>query len=372
MRKDTRGWPRVRSMPPRVLATQRRDIDAVSPTARRRGRAWQNYVLGLACVGAIVAAYELVGPPSTSSSGSEVRLATVARGVVQASESASGNLAPASEIDLNFKSSGILTELYVSAGEHVYAGKLLAEIDPTNASVALQEANANLEAADAKLAETEADPSGASTGSTGGGQASAAVFGGTGASGVTGSSAPAGSTASTGATGASSPKTSPATTKRKTTTSTTTSSTQSPAVTQATEAANLASARAAVASDQLTVQTDQDALDGTKLYAPSAGTIASISGAVGDEVSAGSGSSSNSSAASGSAAAAATGAASTNSSSNSSGSGSSSGSGFIVLADLSQMQMTFRSASPISVRSTSVSRRRSASMRCRTPSSLRR
>jgi multidrug efflux pump subunit AcrA (membrane-fusion protein) len=335
-------------MTSRAIAPQRHDIDAVSTTTPRRTRAWQNYVLGLACVGAIVVAYELVGPPSTSSS-TEVRLATVARGVVQTSESASGNLAPVNEIDLNFKSSGILTELYVSAGQHVYAGKLLAEIDPTNASVALQEAEANLEAANAKLAETEADPEESSSSSSGGGQASAAAYGGTGASGVTGTSAPIGSTASTGSTGstaaigASSPQTAP-TTKRKTTTTTTPSSTESPAVTQATEAANLASARAAVASDQLTVQTDQASLDGTKLYAPSAGTIASISGAVGDEVSAGSGSSSgsgsNSGGSSGSAAGAGTGAASTNSSSNSTGSSSSSGSGFIVLADLSSMQLT--------------------------------
>jgi len=47
---------------------------------------------------------------------------------------------------LNFKSSGILTELYVQAGQHVHDGQLLAEIDSSSASVALQEAEASLQA----------------------------------------------------------------------------------------------------------------------------------------------------------------------------------------------------------------------------------
>ncbi|MGA2469912.1 MAG: efflux RND transporter periplasmic adaptor subunit [Solirubrobacteraceae bacterium] len=303
-------------------------------TRLRAARTWQNYVLGLACIGAIVAAVLVVGPPSSSSS-TEIRLATIERGVVQTTVSASGNLAPASEVDLNFKSSGILTNLYVQPGQEVYAGQLLAEIDPTSASVALQEAQANLEAAQAKLAETEANPSASS-----GAQASAAAFGGTGASGTTGTSGATGTTGTTGTTGSSTPS-APKPTASPTATST---SSGSSAATQATEAANLASAQAAVSSAELTVESDQAALDGTKLYAPSAGTIASISGAVGDEVTAGSGSASSgsgagSSGSSGSSGFGAAAAASSTSSASSASSSSSSGSGFIVLADLSTMQL---------------------------------
>jgi multidrug efflux pump subunit AcrA (membrane-fusion protein) len=309
-----------------------------------RARPWQNYLLALACIGAIVAAYELVGP-STSSSSTEIRLVTVARGVVQASESASGNLAPVSESDLNFKSSGILTGLYVQPGQYVHQGQLLAEIDSSSASVALQEAEASLEAAQAKLAATRADPSGSSSvgGSSNGAQASAAAYiGTTGASGTSGSSGASGSSGTSGVSGAVG-SASPSTTKPAAAKSSSTSTSTDSAVTQATDAANIASAEAAVSSAELTVKSDKAALAGTKLYAPSAGTIASVSGAVGDEVTAGTGagSSADSSGSNGSSGSGAASAFSSSSSSDASSSSasSSSGSGFIVLANLSAMQL---------------------------------
>jgi len=332
-----------------TLPSTTRRAELEQPSARvRRTRPWPAVLLGIASVGAIVAAVLLVGPSSTSSSAT-YRYVTVERGVVQASESASGNLAPVNEYDLNFKSSGILTNLYVSAGQHVAAGELLATIDPTSATVALEEAQANLDAAQAKLAETEANPSGASsTGGNNGSAASlanaAAAFGPTGASGNTGASgatSASGTTSSSGATGATS---SSSTTKPKTssgTTSTTgTSSSTDSAITQATDQANIASAQAAVSGDELTVKTDETALSGTKLYAPTAGTIASISGAVGDEVTAGSGGTGTGSTGTGSSG---TGNASSSlaasSSASSSSNSSSSSNGFIVLADLSSMQL---------------------------------
>ena len=248
----------------------------------RRRAPWQNYVLGLACIGAIIAAYELVGPPSSTPS-TEIRTTTAQLGVVQTTVSASGNLAPASEADLNFKSSGILTGLYVQAGQHVTQGQLLAAIDPTSASVALQEAEANLQAAQAKLAETEANPSaGSGSGVT---NASAAAFTGpSGASGATASTGTTGTTGSSAATGATSPAT-----QHKTTTTKKKASSAESAVTQATDAANIASAEASVVEREADGQERRERLGGTKLYAPSSGTIASISGAVGDAVTAGSG-----------------------------------------------------------------------------------
>lgn len=327
--------------------SRRRQPPGLAGGGTRNARPWQNFVLGLACAGAIVAAYELVGPPSSSTTTTENRLVTVARGVVQATESASGNLAPVSESDLNFKSSGILTGLYVQAGQHVQAGQLLAEIDPTTASVALQQAEANLQAAQAKLAATEANPSGSASvgsgsGSSGAGAAAASFSGPTGASGASGSSGasgPSGVTAATGATASTTPPgaTKPAPKKKATTTS------APSAVTKATDAANIASAQASVSSAELTVQSDESALAGTKLYAPSAGTIASISGAVGDAVTAGAGSASanagsGASSTSGSGAASAFGASSSSSNASNSSSSSSS-SAFIVLANLSAMQL---------------------------------
>src|ERR1700690_4474205 len=133
---------------------------------RRRASPVQIVVLLAAAAGAIVAGVLLVGSPGTTSS-TQIRLASVARGVVQTTVSASGNLEPATEVGLNFKASGILTALYVHTGEPVKAGRLLAAIDPTNAQVGLQQAQAALKSAQANLASVEANPSGSSSSGSG-------------------------------------------------------------------------------------------------------------------------------------------------------------------------------------------------------------
>ena len=114
----------------------------------------------------------------------------------------------------------------------------------------------------------------------------------------------------------------------------------------ATREANLASARAAVKSDKLTVESDEQAVQNTKLYAPESGTIVSLSGQVGETVSGGgttkasSTSSSSESTGGGTTGAAATaGARSSTSTTGSSSSTSSSSSSFAVLSDLSTMKL---------------------------------
>jgi multidrug efflux pump subunit AcrA (membrane-fusion protein) len=279
----------------------------------RTGRPWLNYLLGLLCVGAIVAAVLLVGPASGSTT-AVTRTAKVAEGVVQSTVSGSGNLQPASQLNLGFKTSGTVTNIYVTQGEHVTEGKLIAELDPQSAEVTLEQAKAALLSARATLAkEEETDGEG--------------------------SSAPRGE----------STKTTPQGTGKQSSASSASQSSTS-TVSTATREANLASARAEVSSDELTVQSDEEAVGDTKLYAPQSGTIVSLSGQVGEVVS-GSGttksstSSSSSSSGSGSSAAgdsAATGRSTvgaSSSSSSGSGSSSSSSSAFAVLSDLSSMQL---------------------------------
>ena len=118
------------------------------------GRSWLNYLLGLLCVGAIVAAVLVVGPASGSQTAA-TRTAKASLGVVQATVSGSGNLEPASQLNLGFKTSGTVTHIYVTQGEHVTEGRLLAELDPSSAEVTLEQARANLQAAQAKLAQEE-------------------------------------------------------------------------------------------------------------------------------------------------------------------------------------------------------------------------
>jgi multidrug efflux pump subunit AcrA (membrane-fusion protein) len=100
----------------------------------------------------------------------------------------------------------------------------------------------------------------------------------------------------------------------------------------------------------LTVQSDEEALQGTKLYAPEDGTIVSLAGQVGEVVSAngttkassaGSSSDSSGSGASGTGGSSSTGRSATGSSSSaaSSGSSGSSSTAFAVLSDLSSMRL---------------------------------
>ncbi len=93
----------------------------------------------------IVVAVTTVGSPAPA--GSAERTATVKRGVVQSTVSASGSLAPANQLDLSFGAAGEVLGIYVKPGEHVSAGRLLAKIDPSGAEVDLAEARATLQSA---------------------------------------------------------------------------------------------------------------------------------------------------------------------------------------------------------------------------------
>ncbi len=378
----------------------------------RTGRPWLNYLLGLLCVGAIVAAILLVGPASGSTT-AVTRTAKVAEGVVQSTVSGSGNLQPASQLNLGFKTSGTVTNIYVTQGEYVTEGKLIAELDPQSAEVTLEQAKAALLSAEANLAkEEETDGEGATgSGASGSATAAAASVRRTGNSAIatdaavdtgtaptdtppsttepstttTPATTPSGGSPRAGSpntTTTPSPTTTPATSTAPSTTSTETTRTSDSSeatspeserresrsggssskdsessgssskttISAATREANLASARAAVKSDQLTVQSAEKAVGDARLYAPQSGTIVSLAGQVGEVVS-GSGttksSNSSSSSSSGSGGSAAGGSAATgrstagtsSSSSSDSGSSSSSSSAFAVLSDLSSMQL---------------------------------
>jgi multidrug efflux pump subunit AcrA (membrane-fusion protein) len=231
--------------------------------------------LGLLCVAAIVVAYTAVGQASQGAAAQSTRTATVQRGVVQSTVSGSGNLQAASELDLGFKTSGTVTHIYVKQGQHVTAGQLLATLDPQSAEVTLEQANASLLSAEASLATDEETDDPTTSSSTSG-------------------------------------------------------------VSSATREASLASAKAAVRSDQLTVHGDEQSVQETKLYAPRNGTIVTLSGEVGETVSA-TGTTKASSDSGSSSTSSSTGA--TGSSASSSTSGGASSSSFAVLSDLESMRL---------------------------------
>src|ERR1700677_4085796 len=131
----------------------------------RTRASWGVYVLGALCGGAIVAAVLLVGPAS-SSQATVTRTATVAQGVVQSTVSGSGNLQALSQLNLGFKTSGTVTHIYVTQGQQVTQGQLLASLDPQSAEVTLEQAKATLQSAEADLSKEEETDGESSTGTS--------------------------------------------------------------------------------------------------------------------------------------------------------------------------------------------------------------
>lgn len=405
--------------------------------------------LSVALAASGVAGYLCIGSPVAAQAGTS-RTATVTRGTVTATVSASGNAASASTVGLSFGSAGTLTELDVKPGQTVPKGAVLAKIDSAGAQQSLRSAQAQLATAQAQLtaagtgqtaaaaskdaiavqqaqqtvsnagssvtqataqqaldskqqdqivaaarlaAATSAAPSAAAAAPSTrassqlvpsdhrpGAAPTAGVSPGTGGAGTGGGTASTGTAAaSTGArsggssggatSGGGASSLDVVTAAEQTRDQTALRDAQS--VTNAQQqlasaklqlvaqqatatadavgpvASGVATAQASVDSATSAVQTAQQTVDETVMHAPSAGTVVSVAGAVGEQVS----SSTGGSAASGSGGAGTTGSggAGTNGSggagggaaSGSTGSASSAGtSGFLVLTDLTSMQVT--------------------------------
>ena len=100
-----------------------------------------NLVLLLAVLGAGYWGYSVLHPKAAAVA---TQTATVTRGDVTATVSATGKVISPSDIGLAPLVAGTLSKLYVKVGDHVSAGKVLAQIDTTNQTTALASANASL------------------------------------------------------------------------------------------------------------------------------------------------------------------------------------------------------------------------------------
>ena len=84
------------------------------------------------------------------------RTATVTRGDLLVSISASGSVRPAAEVEVRSRATGVVTDVLVDEGQRVAAGQVLVLIDDPDAGAAVRAAQANLDAAVARLAQVEA------------------------------------------------------------------------------------------------------------------------------------------------------------------------------------------------------------------------
>src|ERR1700730_4459774 len=86
------------------------------------------------------------------------RTAAVTYGTITQTIGMAGNLAPVSEADLNFASTGTVETVTAQVGETVVAGQILAALDPTILEAQLSQAQATLASARSKLAQDQAGP----------------------------------------------------------------------------------------------------------------------------------------------------------------------------------------------------------------------
>src|SRR5262245_37399908 len=117
------------------------------PRGRFAGVGLLNAVLAAGLAGAGVAAYLLV--THTSTPAAAVRTATVQRGVVLSTVSATGALQSARQISAGFTTGGTLKAVAVKPGQHVRRGQILGRIDPTTAQQGVSQAEASLASAQA-------------------------------------------------------------------------------------------------------------------------------------------------------------------------------------------------------------------------------
>ena len=89
-----------------------------------------------------------------------LQTAKVRTGDITITASGAGNLLPASETALAFRTSGLLAQAAVKVGDRVEAGQVLARLDDADARAQVAQAEANLRLAELKLADlmAGADP----------------------------------------------------------------------------------------------------------------------------------------------------------------------------------------------------------------------
>ncbi|HLG73580.1 MAG TPA: biotin/lipoyl-binding protein, partial [Chloroflexota bacterium] len=113
-------------------------------------------VLALAIVSSGVGVYRFRAAHSAGSV--SYSTATVQRGTISSSVTATGPISAASAVPLNFKSSGKLASINVKVGDQVQAGQVLAALDMSDLQAQVQQAQATLASAQAAYNKAAAGP----------------------------------------------------------------------------------------------------------------------------------------------------------------------------------------------------------------------
>ena len=116
-------------------------------------------LLAACVIGAVVFFVARPKPPAATNDVAATSTAAVTRGSIEQTVSATGNIAPQSEVTLSFESSGRIAQVLVQEGQWVKAGDTLAELDTTSLQFQVAQAQASLVTAQARLRQAQAPAS---------------------------------------------------------------------------------------------------------------------------------------------------------------------------------------------------------------------
>ena len=133
------------------------DVAALLGTQRRPRRRW---VLRLTLLLVVLAAAAVLALPrwrrGGPGAGPKYRTAEVTRGDLRVTITATGTLQATTTVEVGAEVSGRILEMRVDANDHVKKGQVLAAIDPEQLRAAVDQASAQLAAADAAIRQAEA------------------------------------------------------------------------------------------------------------------------------------------------------------------------------------------------------------------------
>jgi RND family efflux transporter MFP subunit len=119
----------------------------------RKRRTWFILIIVLLlAAGGIYVAYTRYFAVAEAVQEPTLQTATVYQGDIVLTADGSGNLLPASELELAFQASGVLAEVLVEVGDRVQAGDALARLDDTDARQAVADAEMQVAQAEINLA----------------------------------------------------------------------------------------------------------------------------------------------------------------------------------------------------------------------------
>ncbi len=122
---------------------------------KSRRKTWIYIAIGAVVV--LLIAGGLIAATRGSAKIDPSKLAKVERGDLAKSVVATGKVEPITKVEVKSKASGIVTKLYVDAGNRVKKGQLLAQLDKEEIQAQVDQSRAALQAAEANLISSQAD-----------------------------------------------------------------------------------------------------------------------------------------------------------------------------------------------------------------------